>query len=100
MADFVTLDNAALTELLQGPNGPVHADIQRRTLRVHAKAVENCPVDTGRLRSSIRWAMIKDERGVVGIVGSDVEYAGYVEDGTKRMAGRHFLRDALEEAGG
>src|SRR3954465_15159118 len=100
MGTVVTLNDAAIAELLTGQSGPVYAEVHRRTLKVHAAAAQNCPVDTGRLRSSIRWAMIKDNRGLVGIVGSDVESAGYVEDGTKFMDGRHFLGDALEEAGG
>ena len=99
MGAYVTLDNAAVTELLQGQSGPIYIDLQRRVLKVHAKAVQLCPVDTGRLRSSIRWSMGHDSQGLVGIVGSDVLYAGFVNDGTSRMAAQPFLTDALKEAG-
>lgn len=74
---------AALRALLRGPNGPVAKDLQRRVLRVHGRAARLCPVDTGRLRSSIRWTIGQDNRGLVGIVGTDVHYAPYVHNGTR-----------------
>lgn len=50
---------------------------------VKREAKERAPVDTGRLRSSIT----SEVRGValetVGVVGSNVEYAPYMELGTK-----------------
>lgn len=53
-------------------------------------AKQNCPVDTGRLQGSITYAV----EGKEGAVGSNVEYAPYVEGGTSRMAARHFLQNA------
>jgi len=52
------------------------------------------PVDTGRLRSSMTYQV--DEQNEVVIVGSNVEYAPYVHEGTSRMTGRPFLKDSLE----
>lgn len=101
MADvFVKLDESGLRQILQGNDGPVFQELQRRVLKVHAAAVQNCPVDTGRLRSSIRWSMGTDSQGLVGLVGSDVEYAGYINDGTWKMSARPFLTNALLEAAG
>jgi hypothetical protein len=100
MGAVVTLNNNALTELLYGSNGFVAAEVQRRTLRVHAAARKNCPVDTGRLRSSIRWKMIRDHRGVVGVVGTDVIYALSASENAKDPEKRNYLERALEEAGG
>lgn len=61
----------------------------RSELREAARQVVNrarvlCPVDTGRLRASIRAEQPRffSLRGSV-TVGSDVEYAGFVNDGTK-----------------
>lgn len=51
-----------------------------------------CPVDTGRLRNSITH--IVDEGGKCVAIGTNVEYAPYVEEGTSRMKGKHFLRKA------
>lgn len=55
-----------------------------------------CPVDTGRLRSSIRSSGAKrDARGWVVTVGTNVEYAAYVEFGTRRMRAQPYLRPGV-----
>lgn len=54
------------------------------------------PVDTGRLRSSIH-TVTGDLRASVG---TNVDYAVFVHDGTKRMGGRPFMRQGLEQAEG
>lgn len=41
-----------------------------------------CPVDTGQLRGSITPKVERDEDGVTGTFGTNVEYAPYVEFGT------------------
>lgn len=56
-----------------------------------AKAL--CPVDTGRLRNSITHQQISSDTEVVG---SNVEYAPYVELGTSKMGARPFIRPAAE----
>ena len=53
----------------------------------------NCPVDTGRLRSSITHER-DDEEGQVQI-GTNVEYAPYVEYGTSRMKAQPYLEPAI-----
>lgn len=58
----------------------------------HAKAI--CPVDTGRLRNSITHAQLD---GTHEAVGTNVEYARYVELGTSRRGETPFLRPAASE---
>lgn len=76
-------------------------------------------VDTGRLRASISFVTAEGQSGASGvaakggaskggdklsgkapeksvIVGSNVEYASYVELGTSRMNARPFLRNGIE----
>lgn len=65
------------------------------TAEAHAK--KEAPVDTGRLRNSIANAVDADEKAVY--IGTNVEYAPYVELGTSRMAARPFLRPAATEHG-
>lgn len=60
----------------------------------HAKQL--CPVDTGNLRNSITHAQLNDHTEVIG---TNVEYAPYVELGTVRMAARPYLRPAAENHG-
>ena len=75
-------------------------------------------VDTGRLRASISFITPTDKGGsgqpkpanaqsgdeLTGtaeqntvVVGSNVEYAEYVHNGTSKMAGRPFLREGIEK---
>ena len=51
---------------------------------------------TGDLSRSIAYEVENSGKNTVD-VGSDIEYAPFVHEGTSRMAGRPFLRDALEE---
>lgn len=57
----------------------------------YAKAL--CPVDTSNLRNSI--ANDDDGESTV-VIGTNVEYAPYVEYGTSKMAERPYLRPAVE----
>ena len=67
------------------------------------------PVDTGRLRNSIAWATASqggggtdaplgggaDDRTV--IIGTNVEYGEFVEEGTSKRKPAHMLRNALAD---
>lgn len=67
------------------------------------KAVYDTPesksgyVRTGRLRNSISYGVDTDEPAVY--IGSNVEYAPYVELGTSKMRARPFLKPAVENYG-
>ena len=61
--------------------------------KAESYAKKLCPVDTGRLRASITHQQYDDHTEVVG---TNVEYAPFVELGTHRMAARPFLRPAAE----
>jgi HK97 gp10 family phage protein len=73
------------TAALTGP--PMLAGMRRATLLVQGSAKRKSPVDTGRLRASITPEVQTRADGVVGIVGSNVKYAPFVELGTRR----HFV---------
>ena len=62
------------------------------TAESHAK--DHCPVDTGRLRNSISHQVDMGDRSA--IIGTNVEYAAYVELGTSRMRAQPYLRPACE----
>lgn len=57
-----------------------------------AYAKEKCPVDTGTLRNSISHAVDNN----TAIIGTNVEYAPYVELGTFKMDAQPYLRPAVE----
>lgn len=51
-----------------------------------------CPVDTGRLRNSISHTHDKN----TVYIGSNVEYAPYVEFGTSKQRAKPYLEPAIE----
>lgn len=64
---------------LWGENGVAHATML-------------CPVDTGRLRGSIEHQ--EDDNSTQ--IGSNVEYAPYIELGTSKMSPQPYLVPAIE----
>lgn len=58
-------------------NGPVGEWFERIILDIGTDAEAIAPVDTGALKQSIR----ADRQGNVGIIGSDLDYSVYVEEG-------------------
>lgn len=102
MATSVTLRlNAAnINQLLNSPSGGVARYLIRKGIEVENAAKVLCPVDTGRLRSSIGLSTFPTANGLIVRVGSNVEYAGYVERGTSRMRAQPYLRPALNQVFG
>ena len=64
-------------------------------LTAESYAKQDCPVDTGRLRNSITNAVKMGEQSVY--IGSNVEYAAFVELGTSRMKPRPYLKPAATQ---
>lgn len=98
------LDSAAfMTSLrrhLQQMTVETEDDLVRVGLRVQARARQLCPVDTGRLRSSIVMTKGRDGTGFYVEIGTNVNYAAFVEFGTSRMRAQPFLIPAVAEASG
>lgn len=70
----------------------VKKKLELASLLVERSAKENCPVKTGTLRRSITRRVGKRKARV----GSNVEYAPFVEMGTRKMPAQPYLRPALE----
>jgi HK97 gp10 family phage protein len=62
---------------------------------VEMRAKQVAPVDTGRLRADIGVKMQRS--GLEGVIfnTSNVKYAFYVHEGTRRMKGRPYIREAI-----
>lgn len=65
--------------------------IKESMLMIEADAKLLCPVDTGRLRSSITHQVIEDDDKIIGEVGSNVEYAYFAEQK------RPYLEPAVDQ---
>lgn len=76
--------------------GQVRAKNEAAAVVVENSAKRRCPVDSGRLRSSITH----DSDGDGFIVGTNVEYASFVELGTRNMAPEPYLVPGLQESVG
>ena len=105
--------NEKLNLALQAVGGAAEANAKKEITQLHA-------VDTGRLRNSITFATIDHceaftysddigntyndaphgtpEKGDV-YIGTNVEYAEYVEKGTSKMAARPYLLPAATQHG-
>lgn len=69
-------------------------DMIRLAVRSVRNAKKRCPVDTGRLRSSITFVKLKP----LGVkVGTPVTYARHVEYGTVYQTAQPYLRPAIRE---
>ena len=62
-------------------------------IQAESDAAKICPVDTGRLKNSITHAIDAEEKAA--IIGTNVEYALYVHEGTRGRKGQPFLTDAV-----
>jgi HK97 gp10 family phage protein len=87
-----------LDQLINGPDGPVAKDLERRAIQVERRAKRMCPVDTGRLRASITHGL-ETSGGLSAVVGTGVGYAVFVEFGTGDTRAQPFLRPALKVKG-
>ncbi len=78
--------------ILASRTGGVARDLLRRGYRVEAEAKRRCPVDHGRLRASITTQLASGHSSGVPFhvrIGTNVEYALYVEKGTGLYGPRH-----------
>lgn len=91
-------NTARLNFVLREANGPAGRNLVRKAIAVESLAKRLCPVDTGNLRSSITWELGSDGQGLYADIGTNVEYAGYVEFGTRFMAAQPYLVPALAAA--
>lgn len=92
------LDAAELQALFRSMNGPMYREINRITTGVWnaSRAMGNVPVDKGRLKESMSMEIRSEAAGIVGVVGTNVEYAVFVHNGTKKHKIRAKNARALE----
>lgn len=78
----VDVNTAAIEEVFLSPSGPAFRHVQNVTERVRNVAVRITPRDTGALAASIEATVAVYGTSIVGRVGSRLEYAYYVHEGT------------------
>lgn len=91
MSSYTTKDNTK--EVLSALDKAIERGLEAIGLMAEGHAKKNTPVDTGRLRNSISHA-VEDK---AAYIGSNVEYAPYVELGSRGRDGKHMLQRAATE---
>jgi phage gpG-like protein len=88
---YTTKDNTK--EVLSAMEKAIERGLEAIGLTAEGHAKKITPVDTGRLRNSISHAV--EDKAVY--IGSNVEYAPYVELGSRGRDGKHMLQRAATE---
>lgn len=88
MADYELKDNSEEVKSLMA--GALARALEKIGLIAEGYAKRLCPVDTGRLRNSITHT----DDGEFEYIGTNVEYAPYVELGTSRTRAQPYLKPA------
>ena len=74
--------------------------LRRITLTVERKTKIRTPVRKAKRGGTLRRSITSVVEGSRGIVGTNVNYARFVHEGTRRMQRRPFLRWGLEDSRG
>ena len=97
MAGGVSVRRDNTGQAVDGIDSAIGAALEEIGLLAEGYAAGKCPVDTGNLRGSITHEVDAGDNAVY--IGTDVEYAPYVELGTSRQKAQPFLRPAASEHG-
>lgn len=82
-------------EVIAAKDSAIQAALEMMGLQCENYTKLLCPVDTGRLRNSYTHDVRTGEEAVY--IGTNVEYAPYVEYGTSRMDAQPHLKPAVED---
>lgn len=93
----VTISQNNVSVLQEAIRRSVAKALEEIGLVAEGAAKRLCPVDTGRLRNSITHAFVKEDEIAIG---TNVEYALYVHEGTSRRGGTPFLTQAVQNNAG
>lgn len=80
-------------KVLDELDNAIEVALEEIGLTAEGYAKKECPVDTGRLRNSISH----DVKEKTAYIGTNVEYAPYVELGTVNTKAQPFLKPAVVE---
>ena len=81
-------------EVIDAKNAAIARALEAMGLQAEGYAKMLAPVDTGRLRNSLTHDVRPDEEAVY--IGTNVEYAPFVEYGTRRSKAQPYLEPAIQ----
>lgn len=89
----IIADNTA--EVIAAMDEAIARALEAIGIQAEGDAKALCPVDTGRLRNSITHTI--DASDNTAVIGTNVEYAKWVHEGTSKRTGQPFLTDAVTQ---
>lgn len=89
----VSINTDNLDKIISQFSGRVSEIVAKAGFDCEAEAKAIVPVDTGMLKGSITTEL---EGAHKAVVSANTEYAGYVEDGTYKMAAQPYMRPAAD----
>lgn len=95
MAGGVSVNQDNTKRVIDGIESAIGVALEEIGLLAENYAAKKCPVDTDKLRSSITHEVDAGDKAVY--IGTNVEYAPYVELGTSRQKAQPFLRPAASK---
>lgn len=93
MANGISMIKSNVDEYLKQVDAAKARGLEAVGLTAERYAKALCPVDTGRLRNSISHEVHGDSV----YIGTNVEYAVYVEKGTRKMQAYPYLKPAAQD---
>lgn len=88
---------AKLNKLTPLTSAAMSRGVMKAGLKVEGDAKLLSPVDTGSLRGSINTSGSSNASSATAIVGTNLEYAAYVEMGTSKSKAQPYLQPALQK---
>lgn len=88
----VSMKGISAKEIKKASDEAIETVLEMIGLQAEGYAIEICPVDTGRLRDSITHTV----DGHSAVIGTNVEYASYVELGTSKREPHPYLAPAIQ----
>lgn len=86
------VDNSATAKALT--DSAIMKSMEQLAGMVENTAKDIVPVDTGALRGSMKYETSDEGDTIMAVVGTDKEYATYVELGTYKMKAQPYLKPA------
>ena len=90
-----TIEADNIDEVIQASREAIERALEAVGQQAVSHIKQITPVDTGELRNSITHQTNKAEQAVY--IGTNVEYAPYVEYGTVRQKAQPYLRPGIED---
>ena len=91
----IEFKNDRRKEIVNQKNNAIERAFEAIGMQAEGYAKTLCPVDTGNLRNSISHEYVESEDAEY--IGTNVEYAPFVELGTSRQKAQPFLKPSASE---